>query len=153
MVREAKREELMEILELYLHLHETSIPKQDDHLEKVWDQIMSDENHHIIVNEVDGRIVSSCVCVVVPNLTRSLRPYALVENVVTHEDYRKRGYAGQCLEYAKGLAEKENCTRLMLLTGSKDPQTFRFYENAGYNRGDKTAFVQWLGEPVKRRHK
>ena len=25
MVREAKREELMEILELYLHLHETSI--------------------------------------------------------------------------------------------------------------------------------
>ena len=153
MVREANREELMEILELYLQLHETSIPEQDNRLEEVWDQIMADDDHHIIVNEVDGRIVSSCVCVIIPNLTRNLRPYALVENVVTHEDYRKKGYAGQCLEYAKELAEKKNCTRLMLLTGSKDPQTFHFYENAGYNRGDKTAFVQWLGEQVKRRHK
>ena len=153
MVREAKREELMEILELYLQLHETRIPEQNEQLDEIWNQIMSDENHHIIVNEVDGRIVSSCVCVIIPNLTRSLRPYALVENVVTHEDHRKKGYAGQCLEYAKVIAEKKNCTRLMLLTGSKDPETFRFYENAGYNRGDKTAFVQWLGEPVKRRHK
>ena len=153
MVREAERDELMEILNLYLHLHETSIPEQDDHLEKVWNQIISDENHHLIVNEVDGKIVSSCVCVVIPNLTRNLRPYALVENVVTHIDYRKKGYAGQCLAYAKELAESENCTRIMLLTGSKNPQTFDFYMNAGYNRDDKTAFVRWLGEPVHRRQK
>ena len=82
MVREAKRDELMEILNLYLHLHETSIPEQDDHLEKVWDQIISDENHHLIVNEVDGKIVSSCVCVVIPNLTRNLRPMLLTINLL-----------------------------------------------------------------------
>ena len=150
MVREAKKQDLMNLLELYLHLHETRIPEQDSRLDAVWDSIISDKNHHVIINEVDGKIVSSCVCVIIPNLTRDLRPYALVENVVTHADYRKMGYAGQCLDYAKKIAEREDCTRLMLMTGSKKPETHKFYENAGYNSEDKTAFVQWLGAPVKR---
>ena len=144
MVREIKENELHDLLELYLHLHETSIPEQTEHLSEVWNRILEDENHHIIVNEVDGKLVSSCVCVIIPNLTRSIRPYAVVENVVTHADYRKKGYAGECLAYAKELAEKSDCTRLMLLTGSKDPATHRFYQNAGYNNSDKTAYVQWL---------
>ncbi len=33
---------------------------------------------------------------------------------------------------------------MMLLTGSKEDATLKFYRNAGYNSSDKTAFVQWL---------
>ena len=146
MVREAKREDLRALLELYLYLHEDSIPEYDVHLESTWDQIMEDGNHHLIVNEIDGKIISSCVCVIIPNLTRNVRPYAFVENVVTHEDYRGKGYAGECLDYAKKIAEKENCYKMMLLTGSKKPETLHFYEKAGYNSSDKTAFIQWLGK-------
>ena len=146
MVREANKNDLEAVLELYLFLHDDSIPEHDDHLAKTWDQIMNDPNHHIIVNEVDGKIVSSCVCVIIPNLTRNVRPYAFVENVVTHADYRCRGLAGECLAYAKEIAEKENCYKMMLLTGSKRESTLRFYQNAGYNSNDKTAFIQWLGE-------
>ena len=145
MIREVKREDLAELLELYLYLHEDSIPEMNSHLEKVWGQILEDPNHHLIVNEIDGRIISSCVCVIIPNLTRNVRPYAFVENVVTHADHRGKGYAGECLAYAKQIAEQENCYKMMLLTGSKKPETLHFYEKAGYNSGDKTAFVQWLG--------
>ena len=67
MIREAKREDLAELLELYLFLHEDSIPEQ------------------------------------------------------------------------------ENCYKMMLLTGSKKPETLHFYEKAGYNSSDKTAFIQWIG--------
>ena len=146
MIREAERKDLDEILELYLFLHEERIPEKDDHLRDTWDQIMEDKNHHLIVNEIDGKIVSSCVCVIIPNLTRNVRPYAFVENVVTHADYRGRGLAGQCLDYAREIAEKENCYKMMLLTGSKKESTLHFYEKAGYNSSDKTAFIQWLGE-------
>jgi GNAT superfamily N-acetyltransferase len=145
MVREAEQRDLDAILELYLFLHEDSIPKKDEHLRDTWLQIIQDPNHHLIVNEVDGKIVSSCVCVIIPNLTRNIRPYAFVENVVTREDYRGKGYAGECLEFAREIAEKENCYKMMLLTGSKKPETLRFYEKAGYNSSDKTAFIQWLG--------
>lgn len=146
MVREARRDELDALLELYLNLHEEGIPEHDGHLAKTWEQIMDDPNHHIIVNEVDGKLVSSCVCVIIPNLTRGIRPYAFVENVVTHADYRKKGYATECLDHAKKIAVDNNCYKMMLLTGSKRPETLDFYKNAGYNSNDKTAFIQWLGE-------
>ena len=144
MVREAVKEDLKELLELYLYLHEDSIPEDNGHLRRTWEQILNDDNHHLIVKEVDGRIVSSCVCVIIPNLTRGVRPYAFIENVVTHEKYRGRGYARECLDYARDIAVRENCYKMMLLTGSKAPSTLRFYEMAGYNSSDKTAFIQWL---------
>ena len=145
MIREAKQSDLDAILGLYLFLHEDSIPEKDEHLRNTWIQIIQDPNHHLIVNEIDDRIVSSCVCVIIPNLTRNVRPYAFIENVVTHEDYRGNGYAGECLDYAKRIAENENCYKMMLLTGSRKSETLRFYEKAGYNSSDKTAFIQWLG--------
>lgn len=144
MVREVKRDDLNALLELYTFLHEDSIPEHSEHLDDVWDMIIEDPNHHLLVNEVNGKIISSCVCVIIPNLTRNVRPYAFVENVVTHGDYRGKGYATQCLDYARKIAEKENCYKMMLLTGSKRPETLRFYENAGYNSSDKTAFIQWI---------
>lgn len=143
-IREATKADLQQVLELYLYLHETDIPKDSYRLQETWTVILSDENHHLIVCEVDHKIVASCVCVIVPNLTRSVRPYAFIENVVTHGDYRKKGYATACLDYAKQIAEEKNCYKMMLLTGSKEERTLNFYRNAGYNSADKTAFIQWL---------
>jgi GNAT superfamily N-acetyltransferase len=144
MVREARKEDLQEILKLYLYLHEESIPEPSDCLSNTWKQILEDENHHLIVNEVAGRIVSSCVCIIIPNLTRNIRPYAFLENVVTHADFRGRGLASECLEYASQIAKRCNCYKMMLLTGSSKKETLDFYRNAGYNSTDKTAFIQWI---------
>ena len=58
MVREIRENELRKILELYLHLHEKSIPEMTKQLECTWNTIIQDKNHHIIVKEVDGKIVS-----------------------------------------------------------------------------------------------
>ncbi len=143
-VREIRDNELNELLELYTHLHELGVPENSGHLQNTWATIIGDEYHHIIVCEVDGKLVSSCVCVVVPNLTRNVRPYAFIENVVTHSDYRGKGYATACLNYARDLAVKADCYKMMLLTGSKSESTLDFYKRAGYNCTDKTAFIQWL---------
>ena len=144
MVREAFPKELDQLLALYLFLHENEVPEMTPHLKKTWEKIMQDDDHHLIVKVLDGKIVASCVCVIIPNLTRNVRPYAFIENVVTHEAYRGRGYATECLNFAREIARQEGCYKMMLLTGSKDPKTLRFYEQAGYNSSDKTAFIQWL---------
>lgn len=144
MVREANQEDLKGILELYLFLHEESIPETSEQLMDTWDSIIGDENHHLIVYETSGRIVSSCVCVIIPNLTRNARPYALIENVVTHGDHRGKGYAGECLAYAEEIARQKNCYKMMLMTGSKKEETIGFYGKAGYSSADKTAFVRRL---------
>lgn len=143
-IREIKENELSELLQLYTHLHELGVPEDSDCLQNTWAAICKDENHHIIVCEIDGKLVSSCVCVIIPNLTRNIRPYAFIENVVTHTDHRGKGYATACLNYARELAIKADCYKMMLLTGSKSESTLDFYKRAGYNCTDKTAFVQWL---------
>ena len=144
MVREAVKEDLDELLNLYLFLHEKNIPENSEHLENTWKTIIEDINHHIVVKEINRKIVSSCVCVIVPNLTRNIRPYALIENVVTNEGYRGKGYATECLNYAKEIAIKNNCYKMMLLTGTKSENILAFYKSAGYNSDDKIAFIRWL---------
>lgn len=143
-IREAISTDLDEILQLYLYLHEESVPEDTEQLRNTWSDIVNDANHHMIVCEVDGRIVASCVCVIIPNLTRNVRPYAFVENVVTHGAYRRKGYATACLNFARQLAEEKHCYKMMLFTGSKEESTLNFYRSVGYNSSDKTAFVQWL---------
>lgn len=144
MIREIKHEDFGGLMQLYTHLHGNPLPSENEDTSRLWNAIMDDANHHIIVAEEDGKIVSSCVCVIVPNLTHNQQPYALIENVVTDPDYRKRGLASECLEFAKGIAVRQNCYKIMLLTGSKEESTLNFYRRAGYNSNDKTAFIQWL---------
>ena len=142
--REAEKSDLHDLLILYMQLHNNPIPVINISLEKLWFDIICDKNHHIIVGITNGKLISSCVINIIPNLTHNQQPYALVENVITHKEYRNKGYATAILNYAKKIAEKENCYKIMLLTGTKEQNTLNFYEKAGYNQKDKIAFIQWL---------
>lgn len=132
MIREIRSDDFDGLMELYTQLHDNHVPDKTAEVMKLWESILADENHHIIVADVDGRIVSSCVCIIIPNLTHGQQPYALVENVVTDREYRKRGLATECLNYAKNIAENAKCYKLMLMTGSKAESVLNFYERAGY---------------------
>ena len=143
-IREAALHDLNGLMQLYTHLHGNPIPEQNDALTELWMRILEDKNHHTVIASDGEMLVSSCICTVILNLTHEQRPYALIENVVTHPDYRKQGIATACLSYAKQIAQENNCYKIMLMTGAKDQQTLHFYEQAGYNRNDKTAFIQWL---------
>ena len=46
-VREIKENELNELLELYIHLHETGVPEDNEKLKDAWETIINDKNHHI----------------------------------------------------------------------------------------------------------
>lgn len=144
MIREVNEQDFDGLMTLYMQLHGNEFPEKTKEIQNLWERILNDSDYHIIVAQEDGRIVSSCVCVIIPNLTHGQQPYAFIENVITDESYRKRGLATACLNYAKELAIKANCYKIMLLTGSKKESTLKFYEQAGYNRNDKTAFIQWI---------
>lgn len=144
MIREVTEKDLNGLSDLYTHLHNNKPIPFDDKTEKIWKTILADKNHHVIVAEEDGKIVSSCVCVIVPNLTHNQQPYALIENVVTDKAYRKKGFASQCLSYARQIAREQNCYKIMLLTGSKKRSTHRFYRKNGFNSIEKTGYIQRL---------
>ena len=48
------------------------------------------------------------------------------------------------LQEATRLAREAGCYKIMLLTGSKQESTLRFYEQNGFRRGEKTGFLKRL---------
>lgn len=144
MIREIKKNDLNKLLKLYTLLNNNLFPKDIVKVSKLWENILETKNYHIIVAEKYNEIVSSCTLIIMPNLTHDQRSYALIENVITDERYRNQGLATMCLNYAKEIAQEENCYKIMLLTGSKKESTLHFYEQVGYNKNDKTAFIQWI---------
>lgn len=118
-IRLAREQDLPQLLELYLYLHETQAPAVDDKVQKVWQEMLLDPKLYVLVGEEEGRLLSSCTLTVVPNLTRGQRPYGLVENVVTHGDARGRGLATRILGRARELAVEQDCYKLMLMTGQQ----------------------------------
>jgi GNAT superfamily N-acetyltransferase len=107
----------------------------------LWEDISNDQSLFYPVVEVDGRIVSSCTLAIIKNLTRGLRPYGIIENVITHPDYRKKGYGTMVLQKAVDIANEKGCYKVMLMTGQKDEETLRFYDQAGFVRDIKTGFI------------
>ena len=135
------------LLDLYMS-HLTDHPPKEPQDMAVWRRMLdgfeADPRYHLLVGETDGKVVSSVTLVVIDNLTHNVRPYALIENVVTHSAYRGRGYATELMDRACEIAAGMGCYKIMLLTGSKKETTLRFYENCGFNMNDKTAFIKWL---------
>ena len=134
--------ELGGLLDLYKYLN----PDDPDlkgtyYINKLWGKIFNDPNIYYFVVEADGIIVSSCTLIVIDNLTLSGRPFGLIENVVTHKEYRKRGYGTAILHKAVEVAKENTCYKVVLLTGRKEESVLRFYERVGFEKGIKTGFI------------
>jgi GNAT superfamily N-acetyltransferase len=141
-VREISFSELEQLLELYQYLNpDDPVLEKDRNLTKLWQAICDDPHYFCLVIPKDGKLVSACNVIIIRNLTRNARPYALIENVITHPGYRKKGYGTAILQKAITMAREHNCYKVMLMTSRKDESILKFYEKAGFDRGDKTAFV------------
>ena len=143
-LREALVTDLYDLLHLFSVMYGKEVEQTDEKTIKIWNRMITDPFYHIIVAEEDGKIVSTCSCIIIQSLTYEHRPYAIVDNIVTRSEYRAQGLATACLQEAKRIAEDEGCFRMMLATTSKLESTHRFYEKLGYDKDDMTAFTQWL---------
>jgi len=145
--RAAELSDVEALQELYMK-HLTQYPPKEEQSVKKWsellEQLISNPDYHLLVGELDSAVVSSVTLVVIRNLTHNLRPYSVIENVVTHAGHRNNGYASALLEYAASIAKDNDCYKIMLMTGSKKESTLRFYERCGFNMNDKTAFIKRL---------
>lgn len=143
-VRSARADELDELLALYRMLNPDDPRLDPEEVADLWDEMLADEDLDVVVVEHDDRLVATCLLSVTKNLTRGARPFALVENVVTHEDYRGEGFGSQCVEGAVDRARERGCYKVMLLTGTDQEWKHAFYESCGFDGDAKTGFTMDL---------
>ena len=133
-IRRAGRDDLSSLLDLYRHLNPADDRTPLDRAVTILDELMSYKGSAVFVGEIDGVPVSSCTLIVVPNLTREGRSYGLIENVVTHCDFRQRGFGTLVLHAASQAAWDADCYKIMLMTGSTRRETHGFYLGAGFEQ-------------------
>ena len=73
---------------------------------------------------------------ILPNVTLSGRPYALLENVATHPDFRAQGFARAAMNHAIETAWTADCYKIMLLTG-RNSDAKGFYKKLGFDADQK----------------
>lgn len=134
-IRKATSADAQDLKVLYFDYLTKHPPKEEQDMTlwaKMLEKFEKDEHMYLLVAEVDGRAISTVQMIIVESLTHNVRPFAVIENVVTHIDYRNKGYASTLLEKATEIAESHDCYKIFLETGSNRESTLNFYRNNGF---------------------
>ena len=138
-IRAATARDIPALLALYAQLNPSDPPIPVEKAESIFAQFHACDGNAIYVAVSNDALVATCALIVTPNLTRGGAPYALIENVVTDSHHRQQGHGRAVLHAAIDAAWRHGCYKVMLLTGSKNPATLRFYQETGFVQ-DKTGF-------------
>lgn len=140
MIREAKKDDLESLVELYKHLNPEDDYSNLTNTMLFWESILDNPIIKCLVLEEGRKLLATCTLITVPNLTRSNRPYSIVENVVTHPDFRGRGHGRSIMEEAIRISKKSNCYKIMLQSSSKRVSAHKFYRSLGFDSDSKVGF-------------
>lgn len=138
-----KREHLPQILQLYRQLIPGEEPIGVEEAYRLWPHIERNNIKYFVALD-KGRVVSCCYLAVIPNLTRNGKANGFIENVITDQDYRRRGIAKKLISLALKYAKENNCYKAFLLSGAARKESHVFYENCGFDAHSKKAFEMRL---------
>jgi len=127
------------LLELYKQLNPNDNIINDMDIKNIWDKIKNQNIKYFIAKD-NGKIIASCYICIIPNLTRNGKSIGFIENIITDKDYRKKGIGKNIVENAIKYAKEQNCYKVVLQSGNKRTDAYKFYESLGFNGESKKAF-------------
>ncbi len=142
-VRTASTGDFQDIVRLYRQLNPDDLVINDGSDREMYDTILASSWLHIFVLELEGIIVATAYLNVIPNITREVSPYAIIENVVTEESQRGKGFGKYLMQKVLSFAWQNGCYKAILQTGSKKEETHEFYKGCGFIKGERFAFVAY----------
>lgn len=128
-VRDASEKDLAEVAALLVGLEQEPRPSRDLH---TWREMLAQPGRSILVAESEGRLVGTLDLLVIPNLTRGGRPYAMAENIVVTEGHRREGVGSALLDAAVDRARGADCYKVQLLSNKDRTEAHGFYRACGF---------------------
>lgn len=100
----------------------------------------------LLVAEAEGTVCATALLTLCADAMHGTQPFGVVENVVVARLFRGRGHGSRLLASIERLALEQDCTKLMLLSGSHRPQAHAFFRNCGFAGETKQAFVKYRSQ-------
>ncbi|MFB8272153.1 GNAT family N-acetyltransferase [Streptomyces sp. NPDC055955] len=130
-VRSAVEKDLSALLALYSELNPDDASLPQESADDIWAGITSQQGRTVLVAEVDGTVVGTADCLVLPNLTRGGRAILFVENVVVARSSQRLGIGQRLMEAAVHLGETAGCYKVQLLAAD-DEYVHEFYKSCHF---------------------
>jgi GNAT superfamily N-acetyltransferase len=138
--RIAQKDDLQELLGLYKQLNPEEEPIDVEKAYSIWDTTEKGGATRYFIAVDNTKITSACNITLVPNLTRNGKSFAIIENVITDNNYRRKGIGKKVIQNAVQYAKENNCYKVVLLSSAKRTDSHRFYESIGFNGNSKKGF-------------
>ena len=144
-IRELNEGDLESLVKLYEQLDGSNEGFTVKAARSVWkSEIEGNKNIKYFGAIEDGKVVSTCFCLIIPNLTRLGSSACFVENVVTDKDHRGQGLGKKIMERAIAFARERDCYKVILESASYRKEAHQFYKNLGFDGDSKKAFIMKL---------
>lgn len=146
-LRELNEKDLESLIKLYEQLDGANGDFTAEDACKIWKAEIEGNRKIKYFGAVErGKVISTCYCLIIPNLTRLGSSIAFVENVVTDKEYRGQGLGRKVMEKAIEFARENNCYKIILQSASFRKEAHQFYKNLGFDGESKKAFIMKLKE-------
>jgi GNAT superfamily N-acetyltransferase len=139
--RVAEFSDLDRLLTLFEASEVSAVAQPRDQAERIWAEILARDGVTVFVADAEPQLAATCMLITAPNLLRGGRGHGFLENVVTHPDFRGRGYGRAVVQAALAKAWAEDCYHVLLQSGRTDPRVHRFYESCGFEPGVRIGYV------------
>ena len=134
-VRDAAADDLSDLLRLCQQLAQdrgSALPVGADDATPLLAAIATQPGRHLLVAEVGGKIVGTADLLMVPNLTHSGAPWAVVENVVVDKEVRRRGVGRALIDDLIRRCATAGCYKVQLLSNKSRTDAHEFYRSVGF---------------------
>jgi GNAT superfamily N-acetyltransferase len=91
----------------------------------IWAETLASDGADVSVAVKGERVAATCMLITVPILLRGGRRLAMLDNVVSHPDFRRGGYGRAVVEAALRAAWDKDCFHVLVQSGRQDPAVHR----------------------------
>jgi GNAT superfamily N-acetyltransferase len=140
-VRLAREDDLASLLVLFAASEVSAHVEPIERARAIWAETIASDAADVFVAVEGERVAATCMLITAPNLLRGGRRLGVLENVVSHPDFRRGGYGRAVVEAALQAAWDKDCFQVMMQSGRQDPAVHQFYKDRGFIPGLRTAYT------------
>lgn len=116
-----------------------------ERMREVYPKISEDSNYYLLGAKSDSdELLGSIMGIVCLELMRDCRPFMVMESLIVHTDWRRKGIGRLLLQSLEEIARERNCSVIQFCASSFRTDSHSFYTACGYAPGESEGFRKFL---------
>lgn len=141
-IKAIETDDLNSLAELYYDL--SGIPSNLKIMNEKFHKMQIDPDYLLLGAKKDNVLIGSLMAIFCMDLVGDCKDFILVENLIVHKDYRKKGIGKGLMSYIEKLAFEREVYFIQFVSSANRTDAHHFYESLGYKMEDSKGFRKYF---------